>query len=161
MKILFAGDASNMHNCLAQQLRKMGHEATVASDGSRWMDTHRDIDLKRRPGKIGALRYFPLLRELPPRGKTAEAVSAEDLAAVDAREAVTEEQKKAAAAMTGVVAKTASGKELFIRDNAAEPRKLPTFENALEPKPQPPDESDAYSKPVEQKTRFEEWKPEA
>ena len=103
----------------------------------------------------------PLLRELPPRGKSAEAVSAEDLAAVDAREAVTEEQKKAAAAMTGVIAKTASGKELFIRDNAAEPRKLPTFENALEPKPQPPDESDAYSKPVEQKTRFEEWKPEA
>ncbi len=103
----------------------------------------------------------PLLKELPPRGKTAEAVSAEDLAAVDAREAVTEEQKKAAAAMTGVIAKTASGKELFIRDNAAEPRKLPTFENALEPKPQPPDESDAYSKPVEQKTRFEEWKPEA
>lgn len=103
----------------------------------------------------------PLLKELPPRGKCADAVSAEDLAAVDAREAVTEEQKKAAAAMTGVIAKTASGKELFIRDNAAEPRKLPTFENALEPKPQPPDESDAYSKPVEQKTRFEEWKPEA
>lgn len=67
MKILFAGDASNMHNCLAQQLRKMGHEATVASDGSRWMDTHRDIDLKRRPGKIGALRYLMDIRHALPQ----------------------------------------------------------------------------------------------
>ena len=103
----------------------------------------------------------PLLKELPPRGTAAAAVSEEDLAAVDAREAVTEEQKKAAAAMTGVVAKTASGKEVFIRDNAAAPRPLPTFENALEPKAPPKDESNAYAKPVEQKTRFEEWKPEA
>ena len=58
MKILFAGDASNMHNCLAQQLRRMGHEATVASDGSRWMDTARDINLLRRPGRLGTLRYL-------------------------------------------------------------------------------------------------------
>ncbi len=66
MKILFAGDASNMHNCLAQQLRQMGHEATVASDGSRWMDTHRDINLLRRPGLIGALRYMmDVKRALP------------------------------------------------------------------------------------------------
>jgi hypothetical protein len=33
---------------------------------------------------------------------------------------------------------------------------MPTFENALEPK-KVVDESDAYSKPVEQKTRYEEW----
>ena len=66
MKILFAGDASNMHNTLAQQLRLMGHEAVVASDGSRWMDTARDIDLTRRPGKWGALRYvLDILRALP------------------------------------------------------------------------------------------------
>lgn len=66
MKILFAGDASNMHNCLAQELRRMGHEATVASDGSRWMDTHRDINLKRGPGLLGALRYlFDIKRALP------------------------------------------------------------------------------------------------
>ena len=66
MKILFAGDASNMHNCLAQQLRRMGHEATVASDGSRWMDTHRDINLLRRPGRLGALRYlWDIKRALP------------------------------------------------------------------------------------------------
>lgn len=66
MKILFAGDASNMHNCLAQELRRMGHEAVVASDGSRWMDTHRDINLLRRPGKLGALRYLmDVYRALP------------------------------------------------------------------------------------------------
>ena len=66
MKILFAGDASNLHNCLAQQLRQMGHEATVASDGSRWMNTHRDINLLRRPGKLGALRYLmDIKRALP------------------------------------------------------------------------------------------------
>ena len=66
MKILFAGDASNMHNSLAQQLRRMGHEATVASDGSRWMDTHRDINLLRRPGLVGTLRYLmDIKRALP------------------------------------------------------------------------------------------------
>ena len=31
-------------------------------------------------------------------------------------------------------------------------------ENALEPKAPPPDESDIYSKPVEQKEKLEEWK---
>ena len=66
MKILFAGDASNMHNCLAHELRLMGHEATVASDGSRWMDTHRDINLLRRPGILGTLRYlYDIKRALP------------------------------------------------------------------------------------------------
>lgn len=66
MKILFAGDASNLHNCLAQQLRQMGHEAVVASDGSRWMDTRRDIDLSRRDGMLGTLRYlYDIKRALP------------------------------------------------------------------------------------------------
>ena len=66
MKILFAGDASNMHNCLAQELRRMGHEAIVASDGSRWMNTHRDINLLRHPGTLGTLRYlFDIKKALP------------------------------------------------------------------------------------------------
>ena len=66
MRILFAGDASNMHNCLAQELRRMGHEATVASDGSRWMDTGRDINLMRRPGISGTLCYLlDIHRALP------------------------------------------------------------------------------------------------
>ena len=66
MRILFVGDASNLHNCLARQLRQMGHDAVVASNGSRWMDTSRDIDLSRRPGRLGAVRYvLDVLRALP------------------------------------------------------------------------------------------------
>ena len=66
MRILFAGDASNMHNCLANELRRLGHEAVVASDGSRWMDTGRDINLLRGPGRRGALRYVAdIVRALP------------------------------------------------------------------------------------------------
>ncbi len=66
MKILFAGDASNMHNCLAQALRGLGHSAVVASNGSHWMDTSRDINLKRGPGKMGAVKYvLDVLRALP------------------------------------------------------------------------------------------------
>lgn len=66
MKVLFVGDASNLHNCLAQQLRRMGHEAVVVSNGSTWMDTHRDISLLRGPGKMGAVRYvIDILKALP------------------------------------------------------------------------------------------------
>ena len=66
MKILFVGDASNMHNCLARELREMGHEAIVASNGSRWMNTGRDINLLRGSGKLGAVRYiFDIIKALP------------------------------------------------------------------------------------------------
>ena len=66
MKILFVGDASNLHNSLAHALRDLGHTAVVASNGSHWMNTERDINLKRNPGKIGAVRYvFDVLRALP------------------------------------------------------------------------------------------------
>ena len=54
MKILFIGDASNYHNTLANALVKMGHEVTVASHGSYWMNTRRDIDIARPcRGKLG------------------------------------------------------------------------------------------------------------
>ena len=66
MKILFVGDASNMHNCLAQALRDLGHTAVVASNGSHWMNTNRDIDLNRGPGKLGAVKYgLKVLSSLP------------------------------------------------------------------------------------------------
>ena len=103
----------------------------------------------------------PLLKELPPRntqlGEVDEAAKAE----VDAREAVTEEQKAAAAAIVGagkvgVPVKNAAGKEGIVVLDDGEPRKLPTFDNALEPRREV-DETDVYSKPVGQKTRFEEW----
>lgn len=54
MKILLIGDASNYHSCLGDALRRLGHNVTVASSGSRWMRTSRDIDLCRPfPGKAG------------------------------------------------------------------------------------------------------------
>lgn len=48
MKILFVGDYSNLHNCLASALQQMGHQAVVASNGSNWMNTERDINLYRK-----------------------------------------------------------------------------------------------------------------
>lgn len=61
MKILFIGDGSGYHANLAGALRRMGHDVTLASDGTRWMDTRRDIDLRRRPGKLsGALLWLRL-----------------------------------------------------------------------------------------------------
>lgn len=67
MKVLFLGDASNLHACLASELRQMGHTAVVASNGSKWMDTARDIDLKRHPGKLGALSYVGRIARALPR----------------------------------------------------------------------------------------------
>lgn len=47
------GDASNYHCALGYGLSALGHEVTVASDGSKWMDTGRSIDLSRRKGAVG------------------------------------------------------------------------------------------------------------
>ena len=102
----------------------------------------------------------PLMKELPKRGTRLGEVDAEAKAAVDAREAVTDEELAAAAAVTGVVnanAVTGSGAPAVLKEDAPQ-RELPKFENALEPKAPPPDESDVYSKPVEQKQKLEEWK---
>lgn len=64
MKILLLGDASNCHRTLATGLRALGHEVVVASDGTHWMQTERDIDISRRlPGKAGGLElYLRMLR---------------------------------------------------------------------------------------------------
>ncbi len=66
MKVLFVGDASNMHNCLAREIRRQGHTAVVASNGSTWMDTEREIDLQRKKGAWGTAEYlFKLVKALP------------------------------------------------------------------------------------------------
>lgn len=63
LRILFMGDASNYHHALADGLRGLGHEVVVASDGSMWMDTDRDIDISRKGNKIsGALLWLKLQR---------------------------------------------------------------------------------------------------
>lgn len=53
MKILLLGDASRYHRTLAEALVRKGHCVTVASSGSGWRQTERDIDLSRRAGRIG------------------------------------------------------------------------------------------------------------
>ena len=68
MKILLLGDASNYHRALASGLSAEGHKVTLASEGSRWMRTERDIDISRRPGKAGgALLWLRLNTSLAPR----------------------------------------------------------------------------------------------
>ncbi|MBQ6329661.1 MAG: DEAD/DEAH box helicase, partial [Kiritimatiellae bacterium] len=104
----------------------------------------------------------PLLRELPARGTRLGKVDAAAKAEVDAREAVGEAEIAAAAAVTGIAggpanAETADGKPARLRVDDIPPRPTPSFENALDPKAPPPDESDIYSKPVEQKSKLEEF----
>lgn len=62
MKILLLGECSNLHWSLAQGLRWLGHDVTVASDGSKWMGNERDIDLTREGyGVINSLKYLRLI----------------------------------------------------------------------------------------------------
>ncbi len=66
MKILLLGEYSNVHNALAQGLRQLGHQVTVASNGDFWKDYPRDIDLKRTAGLWGKISFsLRLLRALP------------------------------------------------------------------------------------------------
>ncbi|MBQ7510593.1 MAG: glycosyltransferase family 1 protein [Prevotella sp.] len=55
MRILLLGEYSNVHATLAEGLRALGHDVTVASNGDFWKDYPRDIDLARREGKMGGL----------------------------------------------------------------------------------------------------------
>lgn len=74
MKVLMMGDASAFHANLAIGLRRMGHDVTVASDGTRWMKTRRDIDLSRTADKAGgALLWFKM------SGKTGRELSGYDI----------------------------------------------------------------------------------
>ncbi|MCD7710184.1 MAG: glycosyltransferase family 1 protein [Porphyromonadaceae bacterium] len=67
MKILLLGEASNLHWTLAEGLRVLGHDVTVASAGSGFMANRRNIDLTRNGYGIGgSVRYlFAILRHLP------------------------------------------------------------------------------------------------
>lgn len=53
MKILLLGEASNLHWTLAEGLRTLGHDVTVVSNGSGFMDNRRDIDLRRTDYGVG------------------------------------------------------------------------------------------------------------
>ena len=66
MKVLLLGEYSNVHATLAQGLRALGHEVTVASNGDFWKNYPRDIDLRREGGFRGKLSFFwRLLKALP------------------------------------------------------------------------------------------------
>ena len=66
MKILLLGEYSNVHATLAEGLRQLGHQVTVASNGDFWKDYPRDQDLNRRPGKLGGLQLMARVARLLP-----------------------------------------------------------------------------------------------
>lgn len=66
MRILLLGDYSNVHATLAEGLRALGHECVVASDGDKWKDYPRDIDLQRHFGMRGNASFtWRLLKAMP------------------------------------------------------------------------------------------------
>jgi len=68
MKILLIGEYSNVHWTLGQGLRTLGHQVTVVSDGDRWKNYPRDIDLRRRSLSVtGTIRYLTDLARIWPR----------------------------------------------------------------------------------------------
>ena len=74
MRILLLGEYSNVHNTLAEGLRQLGHDVTVASNGDFWKDYPRDIDLARSPGKIGGIRLMAKVCSLLPRWRDYDVV---------------------------------------------------------------------------------------
>ncbi len=74
MRILFLGDYSNLHACLARQLRQQGHEVAVVSDGGRYMRTDYDVLLDRTPGMLGAVKYLYRVSKLIPSIKDYDVV---------------------------------------------------------------------------------------
>lgn len=67
MKILLIGEYSNVHNTLARGLRELGHTVTVISNGDFWKNYPRDIDVSRRPGKLGGVLLLAKIYALLPR----------------------------------------------------------------------------------------------
>lgn len=74
MKILLLGEYSNVHWTLAEGLRTLGHEVTIASNGDFWKNYPRDIDLERKPTKIGGIRLLLRLIRLIPKFKNYDIV---------------------------------------------------------------------------------------
>ena len=60
MRILLLGEYSNVHATLAKGLKALGHDVTVLSNGDFWKDYPRDINLSRRPGRLGAWLIWPI-----------------------------------------------------------------------------------------------------
>ena len=69
MKILLLGEYSNVHATLAEGLRRLGHHVTVVSNGDFFKNYPRDIDVSRRPGKVGGILLLARLYTLLPKLK--------------------------------------------------------------------------------------------
>ena len=67
MRILLLGEYSNVHWTLAEGLRTLGHEVTVLSNGDFWKNYPRDINLTRKPTKLGGIAYMAKLLTILPR----------------------------------------------------------------------------------------------
>ena len=66
MKILLLGEYSHVHWTLAEGLRHLGHQVTVASNGDFWKNYPRDIDLNRKAGICGFINFTArLIKALP------------------------------------------------------------------------------------------------
>lgn len=66
MKILMLGDYSNLHACLAKELRRRGHEVTLVSDRGVYLRTEADVELRRKPGAVGSILYlYRIMAKLP------------------------------------------------------------------------------------------------
>ena len=74
MRILLLGEYSNVHATLAEGLRVLGHEVTVASNGDFWKDYPRDIDLARTPNRWGGIRLMAKVIALLPRFRNYDVV---------------------------------------------------------------------------------------
>ena len=66
MRILLIGEYSNVHWTLAEGLRAIGHRVTVISNGDFWKNYPRDIDVARKPGKLGGIMLMAKLLALLP-----------------------------------------------------------------------------------------------
>lgn len=67
MKILLMGEYSNVHATLADGLRMLGHQVTVLSNGDFFKNYPRDIDMVRKPGKLGGIMYMAKLYSVMPK----------------------------------------------------------------------------------------------
>lgn len=67
MKILLLGEYSNVHAILAEGLRQLGNEVTVVSNGDFWKNYPRDIDVSRKPGKLGGIMLMAKIATLLPK----------------------------------------------------------------------------------------------
>ncbi|WP_027456136.1 glycosyl transferase [Xylanibacter brevis] len=74
MRILLLGEYSNVHATLAEGLRALGHEVTVASNGDFWKNYPRDIDLARKEGKLGGIALMAKIYALLPTWRNYDVV---------------------------------------------------------------------------------------